>query len=210
MEFGILMDSYEGRFIGMADFFERNVFFIDEKVAVLKFTNSYKIFDEEGNQIGLVQQNMPGWHKILSFFLNKSLFPLHLEISDMDGKTLASLRRGWCFFMSKISVLDEKGKLIAKINQKFKLLKAEFRVLSASDAEIGKILGDWKAWNFTITDNRETEIGSVTKKWAGMAKEIFTTADKYVVSVKPELTDAVKRKAIIASAIVIDMILNEK
>jgi uncharacterized protein YxjI len=43
-----------------------------------------------------------------------------------------------------------------------------------------------------------------------MAKEIFTTADKYVVSVKSELTDTVKRKAIIASAIVIDMILNEK
>ncbi|MDR1508424.1 MAG: hypothetical protein LBS53_02165 [Synergistaceae bacterium] len=40
-------------------------------------------------------------------------------------------------------------------------------------------------------------------------KELFTTAYKYVVSVKPELTDAIKRKAIIASAIVVDMILKK-
>jgi uncharacterized protein YxjI len=194
----------------MRDFFDHNVFFIDEKVAVLKFTNSYKIFDEEGNQIGNVRQKMPGWHKILSFFLNKSFFPLRLEISDMSEKTLVSLHRGWCFFMSKISILDERGTDIAKINQKFKLLKAEFKILGTFDTEIGKILGDWKAWNFTITDNRDTEIGVITKKWAGVAKELFTTADKYAVSVKPELTDVVKRKAIIASAIVIDMILKER
>jgi uncharacterized protein YxjI len=191
------------------DFFDRNVFFIDEKVAVLKFTNSYKIFDEEGNQIGNVRQKMPGWHKLLSLFLGKAALPMRLEISDMSEKTLVSLERGWCFFMSKISILDEKGANIAKIHQKFKLLKAEFKILGAFDAEIGKILGDWKAWNFTITDNMGTEMGVITKKWAGVAKELFTTADKYVVSVKPELTDVVKRKAIIASAIVIDMILKE-
>jgi uncharacterized protein YxjI len=199
----------EGRFAAVIDFFERNVFFIDEKVAVLKFTNSYKIFDEDGNQIGDVRQKMSGWHKFLRLFLNKAMMPMNLEISDMSGKTLISLRRGWSFWMSKISILDENGKLIAKINQKFKLLKAKFKILSSSDAEIGNITGDWKAWNFTITDSRDVEIGVITKKWAGIAKEFFTTADKYVVSVKPELTDVVKRKAIIASAIVVDMILKE-
>jgi uncharacterized protein YxjI len=111
--------------------------------------------------------------------------------------------------MSKISLFDENGKQIAKIHQKFKLLKAEFKILGVSDAEIGKILGDWKAWDFTITDNRDTEIGLITKKWAGIAKELFTSADKYVVSIKPELADDIKRKTVIASAIVVDMILKE-
>ena len=194
----------------MSDFFKHNVFFIEEKVAVLKFTNSYKIFDEEGNQIGSIQQKMPGGHKFLSLFLDKAMMPLSLEIAGMDGKTLVSLRRGWCFWMSKIAILDENGKDIAKINQKFKFLKAEFKILDTHDAQIGRILGDWKAWNFTITDNRDAEIGVITKKWAGVAKELFTTADKYVVSVKPEVTDDIKRKAIIASAAVVDMILKEK
>ncbi|MDR1508423.1 MAG: hypothetical protein LBS53_02160 [Synergistaceae bacterium] len=90
----------------MADFFNRDVFFIDEKVAVLKFTNSYRIFDEEGNQIGSVQQKMSGGHKFLSLFLNKAMTPLNLAIAGMNEKTLVSLRRGWCFFMSKISILD--------------------------------------------------------------------------------------------------------
>ncbi|MDR3354999.1 MAG: hypothetical protein LBO21_08175 [Synergistaceae bacterium] len=193
----------------MADFFERNTFFIDEKVAVLKFTNSYKILGEEGNQIGIVQQKMSTGYKLLSLLLHKGMFPMHLDISDMNGKNLVSLRRGWSFFMSKISILDGNGKPIANINQKFKFLKAEFRIFNTAGAQIGKILGDWKAWNFHITDDKDVEMGVITKKWAGVAKELFTTADKYVVSIRPELTDIVKRKAIIASAIVIDMILKE-
>ncbi|MDR1966217.1 MAG: hypothetical protein LBQ36_05865 [Synergistaceae bacterium] len=190
-------------------FFENDVFFIDERVAFLKFTNSYKIFDEDGNQIGNVQQKMSGGYKLLSFFLSKAMFPLNLDIADIDGNVLISLRRGWSFLLSKISIMDERGKHIADISQKFKLLKAEFQILDAAGAQVGKILGDWKAWNFTITDNRDKEIGIITKKWAGILKEAFTSADKYIVSVKPELSDMTKRKAVIASAIVIDMILKE-
>jgi uncharacterized protein YxjI len=192
------------------DFFKLDNYFIDEKVAFLKFTNSYKIFDEHGNQIGNVLQKMPDSLKLLSFFISKSIFPMSLDIEDMHGHRLVSLQRGWSFFLSKISIFDENGAYIANINQKFKLLNAEFRILDTRGAQIGNILGNWTAWNFSITDNREAEIGTVTKKWAGLLKENFTTADKYVVSIKPHLTDMLKRKAIIASAIVIDMLLKEK
>jgi hypothetical protein len=102
------------------DFFKNNVFFIDEDVAFLKFTNAYKVFGEDGDHIGNVQQKMSGSHKILSFFINKAMFPLSLDIVGKDGKALISLRRGWSFFMSKLSVLDENGAHIANINQKFK------------------------------------------------------------------------------------------
>jgi uncharacterized protein YxjI len=137
------------------------------------------------------------------------MMPLNLEISDMSGKTLVSLRRGWCFWLSEISILDENGRDMAKIKQKFKFVNSEFNILDIRGSQIGTILGDWKAWNFTITDNRNAEIGVITKKWAGAAKELFTTADKYVVSIKPETTDNVKRKAIIAAAVVVDMIMKE-
>jgi uncharacterized protein YxjI len=192
------------------DFFKLDNYFIDEKVAFLKFTNSYKIFDEHGNQIGNVLQEMSDSYKFLSLFISKAIFPLSLEIEDMHGHTLVSLQRGWSFFLSKISIFDENGAHIANINQKFKLLNAEFNILDTRDTQIGTILGNWTAWNFTITDNRDAQIGTVTKKWAGLLKEQFTTADKYIVSIKPYLTDMLKRKAIIASAIVIDMILKER
>jgi uncharacterized protein YxjI len=191
------------------DFFDHNTFFIDEKVAFIKLTNSYKIFDEDGNQIGSVQQKMSRGYKFLSFLVSKSMFPLALDIMDMDGRVLISLRRGWKLLLSKISLLDERGSHIANINQKFKLLKAEFHIVDTAGGQIGRILGDWKSWNFTITDIRDAELGVVTKKWAGLLKEAFTTADKYVVSIKPTLTDMKRRKTIIASAIVIDMILTE-
>jgi uncharacterized protein YxjI len=190
-------------------FFENNDYFIDEKVNLLKFSNAYKVYDSDGNQIGNIQQVMPAGLKILSLFLNKSMFPFKLHIQDMEGKILTTIKRGWTFFMSKITVLDAQGTPIAHINQKFKFFKPTFTILDTAGAQIAVISGDWKAWNFTITDNHNATIGTVSKKWNGVFKEAFTTADKYVVSVQPEVEEDVKKIAIVATAVTIDMVLKE-
>ncbi|GAB2021330.1 hypothetical protein RyT2_04040 [Pseudolactococcus yaeyamensis] len=81
------------------NFFEHNVFVIDEKVAVLKFVNDYKIFDNQGVQIGVVEQvKISAWHKILRLFANlKPLMPFTMHIKDMAGNKLVTLQRGWTF-----------------------------------------------------------------------------------------------------------------
>jgi uncharacterized protein YxjI len=75
--------------------------------------------------------------------------------------------------------------------------------------EIATIKGDWAAWNFEITDTAGQRIGRVDKKWDGLAKELFTTADKYVVNIEPSVTDENQRIAIASVAAAIDMILKE-
>ena len=74
---------------------------------------------------------------------------------------------------------------------------------------IAEISGDWKAWNFVITDNSNVPIGSISKKWAGIAKEFFTTADKYNVNIDPNYSIKENKIVILASAITIDMVLKE-
>jgi uncharacterized protein YxjI len=191
------------------DFFTPNNYFIDEKVNFLKFENEYKIFDENGNHIGFVKQKLSGGQKALRLFLNKAMLPFRLDIEDMNGNIQASLTRGWTFWMSKVTILDGNGTTIALVRRKFKLLKPRFVLTNAEARPIGEIKGDWKAWNFSITDNEGREIGKVTKKWAGAMKEIFTTADKYVVSIDPGFSHPTSKKALLACAITIDMVLKE-
>ena len=192
----------------LSRFFVHNDYFIDERVAFLKFTNSYKVYNSDGIQIGNIQQSMSGGLKFLSFILSKSLFPLKLDIKDMDDNTLATIKRGWTFFMSKIQVLDSAGNVIAHIKQKFRLLKPSFTILNPNEEEIGIITGDWKAWNFSINDFEQKQIGTITKKWAGILKEAFTTADKYIVSINPDVPME-QKIPIISAAITIDMVLKE-
>jgi len=190
-------------------FFLGNTYFIDEKVQFLKFHNHYKVYDKDGMQIGSVVQRVSGWHKFLRLFLNKAMFPFTLEIIDNNEQVLLSIQRGWTFWMSKITIVKNDGTTLGFIRQKFKLLKPAFRIFDQNESEIGMITGDWKAWNFSIKDNNGNEIGTINKKWAGMAKEFFTTADKYNVSINPSYAEDTNKINIVATAIIIDMVLKE-
>jgi uncharacterized protein YxjI len=190
-------------------FFQGNTYFIDEKVQFLKFHNHYKVYDKDGFQIGSIVQRVSGWHKFLRLFLNKAMFPFTLEIIDNSEQVLLSIHRGWTFWMSKITLKKPDGTDIGYIRQKFKLFKPVFRIFDQNESEIGVIKGDWKAWNFSITDNNGMEVGSISKKWAGLAKEFFTSADKYNVTIHPEYAEDMNKINIVATAITIDMVLKE-
>ena len=56
----------------------------------------------------------------------------------------------------------------------------------------------------------EQELGRVTKKWAGLGKELFTSADNYVLQISESVpADHVARQLILASVMCIDMVLKE-
>ena len=192
-----------------AEFFKHDDYFIDEKVPFLKFTNAYKVYNSGGDLIGAIKETMPAWLKVLSLFINKAFFPFKLDILDGEENVLATIKRGWTFFMSKIEVLDGQGGLIARIKQQFKFLKPTFHIVDVSGAPVASITGDWKAWNFTISGSNGGQIGTITKKWNGILKEAFTTADKYIVSIDPGVAEDEKKVAVVATAITIDMVLKE-
>ena len=191
------------------NFFETNSYFIDEKVNLFKFENCYQIYDDNGRNIGSIRQKLSTGQKMLRLLLNKAMLPFLLEIKDSDEILQASISRGWTFFMSKIMIHDAQGREIGTVQQKFKFFKPTFKIFNNFNVQISEITGDWKAWNFVIKDNSGLQIGVITKKWAGAMKEIFTTADKYNVSIDPKYSNNENKIAILSSAITIDMVLKE-
>lgn len=188
-------------------FFESNEYFIDENVNYFKFGNTYKVYNSNAEQVGVIQQKVSGFHKFLRLFLNKALFPFTLEVYNIDNDLQVSIKRGWTFWMSKITITDANDELLGTIKQKFKLFKPTFTISNSNEVEIAKITGDWKAWDFKIKDLSDNEIGTINKKWGGVVKEFFTRADKYHVSIVPEYAEDTNKIAIVSCAITIDMVL---
>lgn len=193
-----------------SDFFKEHDYFIDEKVNFFKFGNVYSIFNETGENIGAIKQQLSFGQKILRLLVGKPVLPFKLDIINLDNEVQASISRGWTFFMSKIVVSDSYGSEIATIKQKFKLFKPTFKIEDPSGTLIAEISGDWKAWSFVIKDNNQDQIGTINKKWAGAVKEIFTTADKYNVHIDPTYKEEKHRVAILSAAITIDMVLKNQ
>lgn len=190
-------------------FWNHNQYVIDEKVRVFHMSNAYQVYDENGNNIGAVQEILPGWHVVLRLLINKAMLPFKLCFLNTEGRPIAEIKRGFTFFLSKLTISDGEGNVIGYIKQKFAFFKPTFTLMDVNGNVYAEIKGDCKAWDFTITTTDGANAGAINKKWNGAMKEIFTTADKYHVFIDDNVTDTNKRIAIVATAISIDMILKE-
>ena len=190
--------------------FDQSVLVVSQKAKLIELTNEYAISDADGNKIGAVVQVGQGkGRKVLRALTNVDQFlSLKLEISDANGNVVLRVERGAKFLKSKIAVSDGSGKTIGNINQENVIGKIHFS-LEAGGRTIGSINAEnWRAWNFNIKDHNGREVARVTKKWAGVMKEAFTTADNYFVEI-PEPIDEPLRSLVLAAALCIDTALKQ-
>jgi hypothetical protein len=64
------------------------------------------------------------------------------------------------------------------------------------------------SWDFAIHDSAGAEVGRITKKWAGLLKEGYTTADTYVLQIDAEVSLDL-RLLMFASAAGLDVALKQ-
>jgi uncharacterized protein YxjI len=81
--------------------------------------------------------------------------------------------------------------------------------LVVNGSVVGAIQAEnWRAWDFAIVDAAGTEVARITKRWEGLARTLFTTADKYVVHVHFTLPDPLA-SMVIAAALTVDTALKQ-
>jgi uncharacterized protein YxjI len=203
-----MAESVTKESILLPGFFSGNDFFIDEKIMVFKFRNEYRIYDALANPIGGIVQHKIFSYKLFRLFFKKTILPFTFFIVDENHETLITIKRGWTFLVSRIVISDKNGEVLGYIKQKFQFVKPRFKIYDADRKLVAEINGDWKAWNFVITDKHHIRIGAIDKEWHGIKRELFTTYDKYHVSVLPAISQ-LDKKLIIATAVTIERILKE-
>jgi hypothetical protein len=81
--------------------------------------------------------------------------------------------------------------------------------IEAGGQRLGSIHAEsLREWNFHIQDPAGTKVATITKTWAGWAKERFTKADNYVVQMHQPLEDPL-RSLVVAAALVLDVALKQ-
>lgn len=190
----------------------KNLFFVKEHVKMFKAANSFDIFDPETKQIVLQcqEENLGFFTKMFRFTDYKRMTPFNMEIKTPEGQHLITVRRGVSFFLSTVEVLDERNTIIGKFKQKFFSIGGKFEVLDASERPLCMLKGKWTSWDFKFVANDGKEFATVTKKWSGLGKELFTSADNYILQISPEVpADHPLRLLILAAVMCIDLVLKE-
>ncbi|TWT72713.1 Scramblase [Posidoniimonas polymericola] len=195
----------------MTDPLSLNLLLVKEHVGMFKAANNYDIYDPATG--GLVMEcrepDLGLFTKLLRFTDYKRMTPFDIRVQTPDGRQVVRITRGISILLSTVDVLDENNQRIGGFKQKFFSIGGAFTVRDASDTPVCELKGKWTGWNFRFMAG-ETQLAQVAKKWSGIGKEMFTSADNYILEISDALPDhGAVRKLILAAVMCIDMVLKE-
>jgi len=190
--------------------FTEPVLVVNQKVKLIELTNEYKVFDQNGAQIGSVAQvGQTTLKKAARLVSSLDQFMTHTyEIRDAVEQPVLVLTRPRKFMKSKFQITKPDGTVVGDVAQKNVIGKIRFS-LNANGQELGTLNAEnWRAWNFNIQNAGGTEVARITKSWEGLAKTVFTTADNYVVEIKAPIEEPL-RSLVVAAALCVDTALKQ-
>lgn len=188
-------------------FGQRTAVFVKERVAMMKLRDTYDLLDPETQTVlGEVRDEPATWAKWLRLFVKKRMLPTVLNVYAGGGtQPVLSVKKHAGFLRTRLEVLDGQGQPLAQMRSKLFSLGGAFLIFDPLGHETGAIKGDWKGWDYAATIQGQP-IGVVTKKWAGVLKEVFTNVDQYLVkSERPE-----QLPMLLGLALAIDVVYKER
>ncbi len=189
-----------------------NTYLVKQQAGLFKRTAAYDIFDANTNkQVGSAKERPSTLVNILRLFMNKQKLPTTVEFFEQGKDTpLFSIYRAFSLIRSNVQVKDAEGQVIGSFKSKMMSIGGGFWVYDAEDQQFAEVKGDWKGWSFKFLTTDGQELGTVGKKWAGLAKEMFTSADNYVININ-EAGQGKKNSnlLLLAAGLAIDIIYNE-
>ena len=189
-----------------------NLFLVKEHVGLFKAANNFDIYDPQSGEVVLHcrEPRLGIAAKVFRFTEYKRFTPFEIEITTPSGEPVCSVHRGFSFFLSTVEVRDKQKEKIGAFKQHLFSLGGAFTVLSAAGKELCHLKGSWTGWNFRFVADDGTEFAHVTKKWFGVGKELFTSADNYVLEIDDSVpADNPLRQIILSAVMCIDMVQKE-
>lgn len=193
--------------------FERRRFVVKERVALLKLADTYDLLDPEtGQSLGEARDEPTSLARFARLVVNKSFLATTINIYESGSpQPVISLNKRPGFLRTTVIVTGAAGAPLGSFRSKAFSLGGGFYALDPSGQTVAEIKGDWKGWNFRFLDSAGRELGTVTKKWAGIGKELFTSADTYLIALADSATGGPRQVALLlAAGLAIDVVFKER
>jgi uncharacterized protein YxjI len=192
---------------------EHSRFAIQEHKKILSSVQSYDIRNaENGEVIGFARENIGAVTQTLRWVVSKHLLPTKVEVREKpDDSLVFTLRRGWYLFRSRVEVRDSVDQLVGYFKSKFFTISGGFHVYDKDGKHFAHVKGRMFGFDYRfLTEDGKVELGHVAKRIggvAGLAREMFFSADNYYLEVNPELAEQPMAKMLLlAATLAVDLI----
>ncbi|MFT5298452.1 MAG: hypothetical protein ACI9YH_004500 [Colwellia sp.] len=195
----------------MTDILNKNLFLIKEHVGIFKAANNYDVYDPETGNIIMEcrEPNLGFFTKILRFSDYKTMTPFDVQIRTPDEQRIVRIQRGISLLVSKVTISDSDGNTVGYFQQKLFSIGGKFDIYDNQERVVCQLKGNWVGWDFRFMDGND-ELAHISKEWGGIGKELFSSADNYVLQISDDVPENHPiRKLILAAVMCIDMVLKE-
>ncbi len=163
--------------------------------------NKYAVMDASGQPLYWAAEESSF---LVRMFL-KTLRPFTIHILSSQGHPVLKLKRPFRLYFHEIQVEDSSGRRLGTITREFSILTRRFTVSDFRGTEIYRIFGPiFHPWTFRILHNNR-ELGTITKQWSGIGKELFTDADNFKVTFPPGI-DVHQKSVLLGALFLIDIL----
>lgn len=187
---------------------DRRQYFVKERTGWFKRKGAFDILDPETKEtIGVARETTGGLAMAMRSMLGPEKAPATFAIGpDEKSAPVVEIKRPWSFLFGPKVHVYEKGKALGFFKKKVFSVGGGLNVFDADGKKIGDVQGSWRGGTFTFKDDAGKELGVISKKWSGAGKEMFTSADNYMVSVNEgeDGKPAASAALLLAAAIVLD------
>jgi len=198
----------------MSGLLDRKTLFVREHVGLFKAANAYDLVDPASQQVvGRAQEQVRGFFsKLLRFtkWKTRLAFTIHFHDAAAGDAVVLSVHRPFTWFRSVVSVTDASGRPVGQFKQKLLAIGPSMWILDDAGREIGMLTGNWTGWKLQVKDKADRTLCAVSKQWAGVGRELFTSADNYVIDLADEVRDTQVRRLLFAAPITADMVYKEQ
>ncbi len=191
---------------------QKNLFFVKEHIGYFKAAKNYDIFDPETGEMILIcrEPTLGFFTKVARFTEFRTASPFDVHVTTPDGDPVVRIKRGINLYRSRVNVLDETDEQIGTFQQKLMSIGGAFQVLGADGAPLCNLQGSWTGFQYQFVHSGQV-LAEVDKKWTGLGKEMFTSADNYVLRISEIVPpDNPIRLLIMGAVFCIDMVLKAR
>ena len=167
--------------------------------------NKYQVVDHFSNPLLEAQEEGGSALTTITRLFLKALRPFKIDLFSPQGASLFKLTRPFRFYFHELDVSRSNGAPLGKIKRRFALLRRIYSVIDRNGNEIFELFGPLlRPWTFQIKKGGR-ELGKITKKWSGLAKESFTDADNFGITF-PKGIDPSQKAVLLGAVFLIDFV----
>ncbi len=171
--------------------------------------NKYSLHTARGAEIAFAAEQGKGFLAGLArqFFGHWRAFDLHVFGPSREMLLIGA--HPFRFFFSRLEVRDARGTYLGAIQKRFAVFSKAFDVEDASGRVLLTVRSPFfRIWTFSFQrDGRE--LAKIEKKWSGFLTEMFTDADRFLVSFTRDL-GPVERALVTMAALYVDLMYFEE